>query len=116
MVTTNLILIAAIGLVVLFITRNPLTEAIKELVELPPQSETSPQQALLLGLRSTNTLGLIDAAPGLTPLQTGLANLRDNLTFGGLLFQGTNTTESNITERILNSTTSIFNLSNRRIR
>ena len=102
--TTDLALIAGLGFVVLMITKNPVSDAIKDLVNLPPQEITSPQQTALFGLRSTNTLGFIDAAEGLTPLQTAFANLRDNLTFGGLLFQGTSL-DIPIEER---STTSII--------
>ncbi len=84
---TDTLILVGFGLVALVVlTKNPITNAIKEAAELPPQEVTSPEG--FLGLRSTNTLGLIDSAPGLTPFQTALANLRDNLTFGGLLFQG----------------------------
>ena len=109
--TTDLALIAGLGFVVLMITKNPISDALKELASLPPQEITSPQQGFLFGLRSTNTLGLIDSAEGLTPFQTGLANLRDSLTFGGLLFQGTPDIPIE-----LRSTTSIFNIGARRIR
>ena len=114
---TDLALLAGLGFVILMITKNPFSDALKDISTLPPQEVTSPKQDFLFGLRSTNTLGLIDSAPGLTPLQTGLANLRDNLTFGGLLFQGTNNDiTTTIKERILDSSTSLFNIADRRIR
>lgn len=77
----SLILFGALGLVAyLVLTKNPLSNAINQAVNLPPQSVTSPKRIELGGLRSTNQLGF--------DIQTGLANLRDNLSFGGLLFQG----------------------------
>ena len=77
----TLILFGALGLVAyLVLTKNPFSNAINQAVNLPSQSVTSPKRIELGGLRSTNTLGF--------DIQTGLANLRDNLSFGGLLFQG----------------------------
>ena len=49
-----------------------------KLGKVPPQEVTSPQQPELAGLRSTNKLGL--------DFDTAIANLRDNLTVGGLVF------------------------------
>ncbi|MCH8127449.1 hypothetical protein IIC38_16050 [candidate division KSB1 bacterium] len=85
----SLVLLGVFGLVGYFlIFKNPLANATKDIIDLPRQDITSPKQ---FGFNTTNTLGLIDSAPGLTPFQTALANLRDNLSIGGLLFQGSNT-------------------------
>lgn len=67
----SLILIGGVVVVGYFLLKS---------VKLPPQTETSPQRPELLGLRSTNKLGF--------DIQTAFANLRDNLSIGGLLFQG----------------------------
>ena len=53
---------------------------IPKIPKVRAQEETSPQRPELLGLRSTNRLGL--------DFETAIANLRDNLSLGGLLFQG----------------------------
>lgn len=92
--TLDLAIIAALGFVALMLTKNPVTQVIKEITTLPPQEVTSPKG--FLGFRTTGTLGLIDSKKGLTPLQTGLANLRDNLTVGGLLFQSNDTSKTDI--------------------
>lgn len=67
----TIILLGGIGVIGYFLLKS---------FKLPPQTETSPQRPILGGLRSTNRLGF--------DLTTGLANLRDNLSIGGLLFQG----------------------------
>ena len=79
--TDSLILLAGLGLFAyIILTKNPISTALSQAVNLPPQNITSPQRIELGGLRSTNQLGF--------DIQTGLANLRDNLSFGGLLFKG----------------------------
>lgn len=79
--TDSLILLGGLALVAyVVLTKNPLSTALNQAINLPPQSVTSPKRSELGGLRSTNQLGF--------DIQTGLANLRDNLSFGGLLFQG----------------------------
>jgi len=76
----NLLILGGIGvLAYVVLTKNPISSALNQAVNLPPQSVTSPQRPELGGLRSTNALGF--------DVTTALANLRDNLSFGGLLFQ-----------------------------
>jgi len=76
----SLLIIGGIGvLAYVVLTKNPISSALNQAINLPPQSVTSPQRSELGGLRSTNALGF--------DVTTALANLRDNLTFGGLLFQ-----------------------------
>ena len=79
--TDSLLLLAGLGIIAyVVLTKNPISTALNQAVNLPSQTITSPQRVELLGLRSTNKLGF--------DIQTGLANLRDNLSFGGLFFQG----------------------------
>ena len=79
--TDSFILLAGLGIIAyIILTKNPISQVLNEAINLPSQSITSPQRPELLGLRSTNKLGF--------DITTGLANLRDNLSFGGLFFQG----------------------------
>ena len=79
--TDSLILLAGLAIIgYIVITRNPISDTLNKAINLPPQGQTSPQRPYLGGLRSTNQLGF--------DVTTALANFRDNLSFGGLFFQG----------------------------
>lgn len=67
----TLAILAGIVALIILIPRIPKVAA---------QEITSPERTELFGLRSTNTLGF--------DFETAIANLRDNLSFGGLFFQG----------------------------
>lgn len=67
----TLAILAGIVALIILIPRIPKVAA---------QEITSPQRTVIGGLRSTNTLGF--------DFETAIANLRDNLSIGGLLFQG----------------------------
>ena len=88
----SLILLAGMGIIAyVVLTKNPISNAVIESSNLPSQNQTSPQRETLGGLQSTNQLGLIfgPSIDGtLSAFQLGLANLRDNLSVGGLLFKG----------------------------
>ena len=53
---------------------------IPKIPEVRAQEMTSPKREELRGLRTTNKLGF--------DFETAIANLRDNLSLGGVLFQG----------------------------
>jgi len=112
MVSSTLLTLLGIGIIFVIVTRNPVTQAFADISNIPPQSETSEQQIVLGGLRSTNLLGF--------DVQTAFANIRDNLTFGGALFQGGQILDlPNLDFLNRDPTqpfTQVFNLSGRRIR
>lgn len=88
----SLILLGGLGVIAyIVLTKNPISNAFAEAAQLPPQNVTSPPRPILGGLQSTNQLGLVfgNSIDGtLSAFQLGLANLRDNLSVGGLLFKG----------------------------